>query len=52
MAGMQRSEDNVQELAFSYCTGPRDPAELVRLGNKPLYLLSHLAGPEATLRSM
>lgn len=43
MTGMWRLEDSLHESDLSLCyTGLRDPAELVRLGNKTLHLPSHL----------
>lgn len=36
-----RQEDNLWELALSYCRGSRDQTQATRLGNKCLYLLSH-----------
>lgn len=42
--GMRRSEANWQESALSsQYVGPRDPAEVILLGGKQLYLQSHCA---------
>lgn len=46
---MQRSEDNLQELALFYHVGPRNQIQVVRLGSKYLYLLSQL-GPYTDLK--
>lgn len=41
-----RSEDKFWELVLSFlCVGYGDPPQVVRHGDKYLYLLSHLAGP-------
>lgn len=41
-----RSEDNVEELVLSFhYMGSGDQTQDIRLGSKPLYPLSRLAGP-------
>lgn len=39
-----RSEDNLQKLILSYCMDSGTQTQVLRLGGKFLYLLSHLAG--------
>lgn len=43
---MEESEDNFWESALSNCVGPQDQSQVVMLGSKLFYLLSHLACPK------
>lgn len=45
MALTWESEDNLLELIVFYSVHPKDQNEVVRLGRKYLYQLTHLAGP-------
>lgn len=47
MVHMQRSGNNLEELVFSFLhVGSGDITQVIRLGDKYIYLLSHLAGQE------
>lgn len=41
---MWRSENNLRELVLSYDMGPGDKTQVIKLGNRCLYLLHHLDG--------
>lgn len=44
-----RSEENLQELILSYYMGSGTQTQVLRLGCRHLYPLSHLAGPQHVL---
>lgn len=51
-ARVQRSEDSLRESAFSFClTGPRAQTQVIRLGGKHLYQLSHVPSTAAQLKT-
>lgn len=41
---MWRSENNLRELVLSYDMGLGDKTQVIKLGNRCLYLLHHLDG--------
>lgn len=48
MVGIWRSDKNLRESTLFYCVGLKDPIQVIRLGGKHLYPLSHVASLSLT----